>query len=238
MFYSPILQPANVEGNIDLHKSNPLWVNLACIMSILDDRGVIESFVTKQSLRNNEPYPLLTHSFMDWFESFDFTNWQLVELGSGNSTHYFSQKFKNIISFETNEIFYNFMLKDNLSQNVDLRYISSYNLSKENFESITFNNNTMVLIDCADSRVPIVKNLIAKNIPSLLVLDNSDILPNLVQYILNHGYKEIPFWGLKLTEHFESCTSIFIKDVCCLPSDRIRYHSIGSRKYQSEFDLK
>ena len=44
--------------------------------------------------------PLLTLSFIEWLEKQDTKTKTLLEIGSGKSTLYFSQKFAQVKSFE------------------------------------------------------------------------------------------------------------------------------------------
>jgi hypothetical protein len=44
--------------------------------------------------------PLLTNTFLNFFNKLDLSNSTYLEIGSGNSTIYFSKIFKNVISFE------------------------------------------------------------------------------------------------------------------------------------------
>lgn len=47
--------------------------------------------------------PLLTNSFLGWFETQNWDNKVLLELGSGSSTLYFAKHFRKVISWETNK---------------------------------------------------------------------------------------------------------------------------------------
>ena len=49
---------------------------------------------------------------------------KLIELGSGNSTLFFSKLFNKIESYETDKNFYN-ILKEKVSNNVDLKLVNT-----------------------------------------------------------------------------------------------------------------
>ena len=47
--------------------------------------------------------PLLSDGFLNWINSTDFSEKTILELGSGNSTIFFSEKFKVVNTYEQNE---------------------------------------------------------------------------------------------------------------------------------------
>ena len=200
------------ESNLQLVKANYKWVDLASRLDILEKRGVFESSLTGLPVKNNEPQPLLTFSFMDWFETQDFSEYQLIEYGSGNSTFYFAKYCKEVYSFEQNYKWYN-ELKDKLPGNVKYHYVNDWHpLPKVHHEPLN-----ITLVDFAGFRYRAVKQLIDEDESDLVILDNSDTSPNSSKLLLENGYKEITFWGGKLSEHYESCTSIFFRNLTCLP---------------------
>jgi len=48
------------------------------------------------------PYPLLTHSFIEYFKSEDLSEKVLLEIGSGLSTIFWADYFKEVYSYESN----------------------------------------------------------------------------------------------------------------------------------------
>ena len=48
--------------------------------------------------------PLLTTSFLNWIEKQDTKNLNFLEFGAGNSSIYFSNLFKYVISYEDNDM--------------------------------------------------------------------------------------------------------------------------------------
>ena len=190
------------------------YFKIASIMTIIKAKG----------LHQNKP--MLSLPFLDWFESYDFNDFDLVEFGSGNSTNYFAEKVKNIISFETNIDYYN-NLKPKLLNNVDYRFIEKINLENE-IPDIDINQKTIVFVDCAANRFLLTKNIFKIGFPNILILDNSDIYKNTCKFIYNKGYSEIPFWGIRLMETEEACTSVFIKNNFNMIEKNYNYFSIGS----------
>lgn len=219
-------QVEELESTTRAFKTTHTWVALSAILYGLEQRGVIDSFNENIPCKQGKEQPLLTLPFIDWFESHDFTNWNLIEIGSGNSTFYFSKYFKQVTSYETNKEWY-LKTKDRLPDNV------KYNLIDLNTHFPDYSNvsdTTMILIDCASSRLKVATNVMEKSRPGVVVLDNSDSYTNTSTLLTKYGYREIPFWGLKLSQHHESCTSIFIKDIKNLPNREYEFRSVNSRK--------
>ena len=68
----------------------------------------------------NKQLPILTWSFLDFIKTLDLKDVTLRELGSGSSTIWFSEIFKHVESYETNEDWYK-KIKPLLKNNVFLK---------------------------------------------------------------------------------------------------------------------
>jgi len=184
-------------------------VFLGCLISSFELRGYFESIASGTVSRNNLPYPLLTHPFLDYIESHDVKEFNLIEFGSGNSTLFFEKIFNEIISFETNLEWFKKVqskikkTKYNFIENNDLES-GKYVIDKKIL------NKSFVLVDAACNRLNLVRNFISKYKPPFFILDNSEWYRNTSTLIVENGYFEVPFWGYKNSEHWESCTSLFI----------------------------
>jgi len=198
-------------GNIILDYD---YFKIASIMTIIKAKGLYEN------------KPMLSLPFLDWFESYDFSKFDLVEFGSGNSTNYFAEKVKNVISFETDIDYYN-NLKPKLLNNVDYRFIEKDNLENKT-PNIDISQKTIVFVDCAANRFLTTKNIFNMGLPNIFILDNSEALKNTCKMIYEKGYLEIPFWGIRLMETQEACTSVFIKNNFKMVEKNYNYFSVGS----------
>jgi hypothetical protein len=188
------------EGNLQLIRSEYKWIELAARLDILEKRGVIESVTNGYPTKNGNPQPLLTFSFMDWFETHDFSQYQLIEYGSGYSTLYFAKYCKEVYSFEQDFNWFN-DLKSKLPSNVQYHYLREWHP----LPKVKHDNLNITLVDFKGHRYSAIKQLIDEDESQLIILDNSDVYPNSSKLLLDNGYKEITFWGGKLTEHYESC---------------------------------
>ena len=158
--------------------------------------------------------PLLAPEFLDWVKNQNFNDSIILELGSGASTFFFSKFFKQVISYESRENFYNSILIDikfNNITNIDL-YFQTPNL----FSDLSFIDRIkladVILID--NDYIPrinmaqIVNDFKKEN--SIIVLDNGT--RNMYAYqFLKDNYYSIDF--LREDEDGITETSVFFKKI-------------------------
>jgi hypothetical protein len=200
-------------GNIYLQRK---FLQMASILNILDLKG----------MQDSENMPLLSIPFLDWLNAYDFSDYTLIEFGSGYSTNYFATRFKNVISFETNQEWFDEINEVKLS-NVDLRMISIDDAVCGNYD-INIDDKTIVLVDGEVPRDKLVTSFLEKHSPSIMFLDNSEWFAETCQKIQDEGYMEIPFWGIRFEEYYDKCTSIFIKNGIVLPRTRYHHYTRGA----------
>ena len=192
-------------------------LSISGILTWLKSKGIFDSLGSIPN-KNGEAIPKLTLSSIDFLESYDFSQYSIIEFGSGQSTIYFSKNFLNVVSFENNKDFFD-KLKNKLNKNVDYRFILSDDLLENNYK-VNINDKTIVLVDCSENRNIVIHNIFKDNKPNIIILDNSEFYPNSCKYIVSNGYMEIPFWGLRPTEVYNTCTSVFIKNGFILPEKK------------------
>lgn len=171
--------------------------------------------------------PMLSLPFLDWFNSFDFKDFKFLEFGSGYSTLYFSDLVKSITSYEIDKDFYTFMLNKDLSS-INYKLIKKSKLVLGDFD-IDVEKNLIVLIDCDFNRYHIVKNILDKAEPEIIVLDNSEWYPEACSILYDSQYNEIPFWGIRPEAEYEKCTSVFLKNGFLLPKKNNNFFTKGAK---------
>ena len=172
-------------------------------------RGFFGQSNLEQVESGSEQLPLLTWPLLDFIKNLDLKNAILHELGSGNSTVWFSNIFKRVESYETNEDWYK-TLKPKLKDNVSLKLTT---LEKIYECSYNFNSRDWLLIDFAGKRTKFVNklvNLSDEYIPAQIIFDNAECYRNGAKILNDRGYIEIPFYGFKSGDTITSCTSLFI----------------------------
>ncbi len=202
--------------NKEVLKFEQKFLKIGSILTTLELKGMWSSDI----------YPMLSIPFIDWFNSYDFSDWDMIELGAGNSTIYFPSKTKTYVSLETSSKYYDYLLP--MTEGVvDLRLLTIEDLENGNY-SIDINEKTMVLVDNDGNRLKTTKSLISKGKPNIIFTDNSEWFPNLCNFLHESGYSEIPFWGIRYEQYQDKCTSVFIKDGFKLPRKKYDYFVPGA----------
>ena len=154
-----------------------------------------------------EAIPLLTNSFLHWFETVNWSGMNLLELGSGNSTLYFSKYFDVVSSYENDESWYN-ELAPKLPSNVNYFY---ENPIRSAIEQINLENYDVILLDASENRAKLARIISKAAFSGLIFLDNSEWYRKSSQILSLAGFAEIPYFGIKPIEDWVSCTSVLVK---------------------------
>ncbi len=123
----------------------------------------------------NKVIPQLTFDFIEWMEEQETSDKTIVEFGSGNSTLYFSNKFKNVITYEDEPEWIE-MIKSRNIENIHINFLD-YNFYKK--EPDSFKNADFILIDNNprdnNSRLYVAQALMEKiEYKNTLILDNGN----------------------------------------------------------------
>jgi hypothetical protein len=157
-----------------------------------------------------DPTPLLTFSFLEWFEKQDTKNFNLVEFGCGNSTIYFNKFFKKVTTYEDDPDYLKQIKKMKLD-NVEIFPFNFNTISNPKFKK-SIEEAHCILIDNNYkniSREVIAKNLIEiYNYKNLLILDNGDWNPEAYFY-LKKKYKNAYDFGWRNIKNDETITTVF-----------------------------
>ncbi len=159
---------------------------------------------------DGEIIPLLTTSFLNWFETQNWGSMKLLEFGSGGSTLYFSKFFKSVTSLETNKDWFE-KISSKAPKNVTVLKVKSIieSLRADSIKNI--NNFDAILIDAGENRAKITRYLVDSNFKGIIFFDNADNYRNSIGTLTRNGYIEIPFFGLKPITDYLDCTSILMR---------------------------
>jgi hypothetical protein len=208
--------------NVSIHEN---FMKIASILNSMNLKG----------MWSNDPYPMVSLPFLDWFNSYEFSDWEMIELGAGNSTIYFSSKTKSYTSIEHDIAYYTDIMSK--VKNVNMQLVTLEDIENGNY-NITIGEKTIIFIDSHGNRLKTTKSLISKGKPNIIFVDNSEWFPNQCEFLYESGYIEIPFWGIRFEEHQDKCTSVFIKDGFKLPKKNYNYFSPGSLPANKEHNDK
>ena len=177
--------------------------------SYLSSMGIFDYEEGELMASNSKISPLLTNSFLCWFETQNWADKTFLELGSGSSTLYFARHFKKVISWETNESWF-LALSEKLPTNVELEKVDSI---IDSFKSFDINSCDAILIDCGENRAKVAKAISESDFEGIVFFDNAEWYRNGVRFLTTSGFREMPFFGLKPVQDRVSCTSVLFKDL-------------------------
>jgi len=173
----------------------------------MEEMGVFNSENGELLNGDSEPIPLLTNSFLNWFETQRWDSLSLLELGAGSSTLYFSKFFKLVTSYETSQDWFDELLIKK-ANNVDLIKVDSIrDALKENHKN-DIHDFDVILIDAGENRANLARWLVTEGYKGIIFFDNSEWYRKSIQMFIGEGFVEIPFFGVKPIEDWVSCTSI------------------------------
>lgn len=170
--------------------------------------------------QNNESIPWVTYSFISFIKERLTKEMTMLEYGSGNSTHFYSKKVKNVIAIENDLDWYN-KLSSVLPPNTKVIYKSTEEDQGSQYSSAVLEQDQKFDIIIIDGRfrVNCIKYSIEKLNPcGVMVLDDSErpkYEPG-IKELINKGFKQLDFWGIAPGINYNKCTSLFYKKNNCL----------------------
>ena len=212
---------AVITNNLDVYKLSQKLQQCLTRSAYLVDTGLLGSWLLPLEINefyyneNKKINPWWNRSIIDFVKKYLNKSLSVFEWGSGNSTLFWSQYVKEVVSVEHNKQWYEKMQKvipDNvLLKYCELEYGGVYSNSilneKREFE--------IILIDGRD-RVRCAKNSVMRlKENGIIIWDNSDreVYKLGVEYLKQHGFKQLEIgsvvYGLPGREEF---TSIFYRE--------------------------
>jgi tRNA A58 N-methylase Trm61 len=180
------------------------------------DTGWIRSYNSSPQNANGEPIAWLTYSFIYFIEDRLTKSMNILEFGSGNSTHYFSKRLKHVYSVEHHLEWYE-KVKKELNDNCTLEFIeldNGYELAADRWSE----DFDIILVD-GRKRVECVKNSLSKlKENGVLILDNSEReeYKEAFKIMKESGFKRLDFFGIAPGYISLSCTTVFYRTNNCL----------------------
>jgi tetratricopeptide (TPR) repeat protein len=159
------------------------------------------------------PIPWYSYPAIEFIEDKLKADFRIFEYGSGQSTLWYAERLKEVISVEHNSDYFKTLL-ENLPQNVNLllrKNPQEYAREILNYDDCYFD---IIVIDGIE-RVECSKKCDRKlKENGFIIFDNSDREGNnpAIQYLQSRGFKRLDFYGLVAVEKYKTCTSIFFKD--------------------------
>lgn len=141
-----------------------------------------------------KPIPWFTYSAIAYLERLDLNQKTVFEWGSGHSSLYFSDKCQSITSIEYKKDWYKYV-NSLLEENMTLHHVGYDDYAKiiseidESYDIIIIDGEIDRRLECAKEAIKYIKP------GGLIILDNSDWLPNTTRFLRDKGYQQIDFSG-------------------------------------------
>ncbi|WP_287274538.1 MULTISPECIES: tetratricopeptide repeat protein [unclassified Okeania] len=182
-------------------------------LNYLETSGWLNSLKEGKSIDYNyHPLPWYSYPAIEFIEDKLKSDFRVFEYGSGQSTFWYADRVKQVVSVEHNpDYFVN--VSTYIPQNVKLVLREDRQRYVEEIQNYDNGDFDVIIIDgiervkCAE----ICGEKLSKN--GWIVFDNSDREENDRGVILLHhqGFKRIDFYGLVPSQRYKSCTSIFFQ---------------------------
>jgi hypothetical protein len=185
----------------------------------LNEIGWFESFKVLKSIdRKGNPIPWFSYPFIDFLTPRLTKDLVVFEFGSGNSTLFFANKVKKVISIEHNKDWYQIISKAKPS-NVELALTETDSIKDylQHFLTLT-DKPDIVIVDGIHRNECLIKSCDNLSSNGVIILDDSE-RPEYkkgIESVTGRGFKRIEFWGIAPTVLFKKCTTIFYKSNNCL----------------------
>jgi hypothetical protein len=162
----------------------------------------------------NNLIPKLTFTFLDYFKKYDLKDKICVEIGSGNSTVYWSNYFKKIISYENGFDYF----KDTKEKTKNILNVEVFKFDKTIFEDFNFKKNIeiadFIIIDndsnFIDRKEFCIFSKQNKKKECCIILDNGTWNLDAYNYMLDNFFC-LDFPGINIVNDV-TVTSIFFKE--------------------------
>ena len=190
----------------------------------LHDEGWVKSFESKESIDVNEmPIPWFTYP-MNHFLSNRLSNEHSVfEYGSGNSTIYFANRVKEVVSVESSEDWLVKVRQDLKDRaNSSLMFKSAENDARGYVESIksTGKRFNIIVIDGLARKEALIfcRDFLEED--GVIILDDTNSkdygYEPIIETYIQSGFRRIDFHGMSSFVTTSKCTSILYRDGNCL----------------------
>ncbi len=186
------------------------WIQLA-VRSELRENGWYKSFIYKKPIdKQGNPIPWLNYPFLDFIRPRLNKSFFFFEYGCGNSTLWFSNYVQHIDSVEHEKEWYEH-IRNKIPPNVHLYLKNLHSTEYEQSILTTSHLYDLILID-GRKRLECSQNAVKKlKTNGVIILDNSDAYPEILEFFKSLGFKEISFWGIAPIVPMKTCTTIFYK---------------------------
>ena len=173
----------------------------------------------RATLGDGTPIPLMSYSLIEYLIGIDLSGFDVLELGGGQSTKFWSQRARSVHTFEHDATWHN-GLELHALPNVELtvlggdEYVDRLLALKESYD--------IIVIDCSANRRECAKAIAHRlRAGGMVILDNSDWYPNAAAYLRSLDLIQVDFADFRPDHAYRCTTSVFLhRDFRPIPAGR------------------
>lgn len=167
---------------------------------------------------NNNPLPWVTYSFIDFIKDRLKPEHAVFEFGSGNSTSFYAQRTGIVVSVEHDKEWYDKISKEK-PDNAEVIFCELVRDGDYCRMPVKLGEQfDIIIVDGRDRVNCCIQALQALSASGVVVLDDSERLEyrDGINYLLDQGFKQIPFSGISPGLFYYKSTTVFYKENNCL----------------------
>lgn len=185
----------------------------------LQNIGWFKAFDTRSAVDGDgNPLPWVTYSFIDFIKTRLTKDLSIFEYGSGNSTLFYAKRVKRVVSVEHNEAWFKKIISTKAS-NAEMIFEKLEKAGDYCKKAASLPEKFDLIIVDGRDRVNCCKNSVeALSANGVIVLDDSEreIYNRARIFLVENGFRELPFTGISPGLFYNKATSIFYKNNNCL----------------------
>lgn len=189
------------------------------VKGYLAEIGWFNSFETKSSVdENGDPIPWVTYSFIDFIKERIHKDLKIFEFGSGNSTLFYAQRVKKVISVEHDRAWFEKVVAAK-PENSEMIYCELETNGEYCRIPSTLNEKfDIIIIDGRDRINCCEQSLTALSSTGVVVLDNTEreSYQKAISFMRENGFKHLAFTGISPGFFIKNSTSLFYRTDNCL----------------------
>lgn len=185
-------------------------VYLASAASILFvDMGFSKSAERKTGmLGDGTPVPMMSYSLIEYLMGIDLSALAVLEIGGGNSTYFWAERARSVLTVETNLEWVQVLRERNLP-NVSVQTTTAEQIAAD--LSAIDRTFDIIVVDAAANRYACARSVLKKLRPGgFILLDNSDWYPNTAKLLREANLIQVDYTDFRPSHHFRCSASLFL----------------------------
>jgi len=170
-------------------------------------------------LGDGSKIPMMSYGLIEYVMGLDLSGFDLLELGGGFSTEFWSARVKSVTTLETDPAWAQTLVTGNFP-NTEIRVTEAERIA----EDMTGLGRAFdaVIVDAATNRYRCAKAALQILKPGgFILLDNADWYPNTTAMLRDADLIQVDFSDFRPLRWYRCCTSLFLhKDFRARPRDR------------------